>query len=122
MRDHKVFDKIDFHLIRILYTVLTQRSVSKVAMQLGAHQPAASGAPRRLRDFAGHPLLVRAGSLMVPSNAASRGRAKQGLRRRIAAPCHCCGLIPAMVASTLLVLTTGRQYGECVVANPLKRH
>ena len=116
MRDHNVFDKIDFHLIRILYTVLTQRSVSKVAMQLGAHQPVASGAPKRLRDFAGHPLLVRAGSLMVPSNAASRGRAKLGLPRRMAAPCPCCGPIPARVASSLLVLVTGRQYGERVVA------
>jgi DNA-binding transcriptional LysR family regulator len=35
-----------------------------------------------------------------------------GLQRRIAARCPYFGLIPAMVASTLLVLTTSRQYCE----------
>lgn len=36
----------------------------------------------------------------------------QGLQRNITARCPHFGLIPAMVASTLLVLTTGRQYCE----------
>jgi DNA-binding transcriptional LysR family regulator len=36
----------------------------------------------------------------------------QGLVRHISARCPHFGLIPAMVASTLLVLTTGRQYCE----------
>jgi DNA-binding transcriptional LysR family regulator len=35
-----------------------------------------------------------------------------GLQRNITARCPHFGLIPAMVASTLLVLTTGRQYCE----------
>ncbi len=35
-----------------------------------------------------------------------------GLARRITARCHHFGLIPSMVASTLLVMTTGRQYCE----------
>jgi DNA-binding transcriptional LysR family regulator len=35
-----------------------------------------------------------------------------GLQRRITARCAYFGLIPAMVASSLLVLTTGRQYCE----------
>jgi len=36
--------------------------------------------------------------------------ASQGLQRHIAARCPYFGQIPSMVASTLLVLTTGRQY------------
>ena len=35
-----------------------------------------------------------------------------GLQRNITARCPHFGLIPSMVASTLLVLTTGRQYCE----------
>ncbi|MFY8041430.1 MAG: LysR substrate-binding domain-containing protein, partial [Rhodoferax sp.] len=38
--------------------------------------------------------------------------AKLGLQRHIVARCPHFGLIPGMVASTLLVLTTGRQYCE----------
>jgi len=59
-------------LIRVLHTVLTERSVSKAAIRLGMHQPAVSGALKRLRDFAGDPLLVRSGSGMVPTDAALR--------------------------------------------------
>jgi len=72
MRDQSLFDKIDLHLIRVLHTVLTERSVSKAAIRLGMHQPAVSGALKRLRDFAGDPLLVRSGSGMVPTDAALR--------------------------------------------------
>lgn len=72
MRDHAIFDKIDLHLIRVLFTVLTERSVSRAAVRLGMHQPAVSAALRRLRDFAQDPLLVRAGSGLVPTEAALR--------------------------------------------------
>ena len=57
MRDHALFDKIDLHLIRVLHTVLTERSVSRAAVRLGMHQPAVSAALKRLRDLAGDPLL-----------------------------------------------------------------
>ena len=50
MRDHALFDKIDLHLIRVLHTVLTERSVSRAAVRLGMHQPAVSAALKRLRD------------------------------------------------------------------------
>ena len=69
MRDHSLFDKIDLHLIRVLHTVLTERSVSRAAIRLGMHQPAVSSALKRLRDFAGDPLLVRSGAGMVPTEA-----------------------------------------------------
>lgn len=72
MRDHSLFDKIDLHLIRVLHTVLTERSVSKAAIRLGMHQPAVSSALKRLREFAGDPILVRSGSGMVPTDAALR--------------------------------------------------
>ena len=72
MRDQNLFDKIDLHLIRVLHTVLTERSVSRAAIRLGMHQPAVSSALKRLRDFAGDPLLVRSGSGMVPTVAGQR--------------------------------------------------
>jgi len=72
MKDQTLFDKIDLHLIRVLHTVLTERSVSRSAVRLGMHQPAVSAALRRLRDLAGDPLLVRSGTGMVPTPAGLR--------------------------------------------------
>lgn len=72
MRDQALFDKIDLHLIRVLHTVLTERSVSRAAVRLGMHQPAVSAALKRLRDLAGDPLLVRSGPGMMPTDAAQR--------------------------------------------------
>jgi DNA-binding transcriptional LysR family regulator len=65
-------DKIDLHLIRVLHTVLTERSVSRAAIRLGMYQPAVSAALKRLRELAGDPLLVRSGSGMVPTDAGLR--------------------------------------------------
>ncbi|SDM46883.1 DNA-binding transcriptional regulator, LysR family [Oryzisolibacter propanilivorax] len=70
MREPFLFDKIDLHLIRVLHTVITERSVSRAAIRLGMHQPAVSSALKRLRDLAGDPLLVRSGSGMQPTDAA----------------------------------------------------
>ncbi len=72
MRDQALFDKIDLHLIRVLHTVLTERSVSKAAIRLGMYQPAVSASLKRLREMAGDPLLVRSGSGMVPTDAGLR--------------------------------------------------
>ncbi|MEO6626088.1 MAG: LysR family transcriptional regulator [Burkholderiaceae bacterium] len=72
MRDHAIFDKIDLHLIRVLHTVLTERSVSRAAVRLGMHQPAVSASLKRLREFSGDPLLVRSGGGMVPTDAGLR--------------------------------------------------
>ena len=72
MTDLTQFDKIDLHLIRVLHTVLTERNVSRAAIRLGMHQPAVSAALKRLRDYAGDPLLVRSGSGMVPTVAGLR--------------------------------------------------
>lgn len=68
----KIADKIDLHLIRVLNTVLTERSVSRAAIRLGMYQPAVSAALKRLRALAGDPILVRAGAAMVPTDAGLR--------------------------------------------------
>ncbi len=72
MREQALFDKIDLHLIRVLHTVLTERSVSRAAMRLGMYQPAVSAALKRLRELADDPILVRSGSTMVPTEAGLR--------------------------------------------------
>lgn len=72
MINSALLDKLDFHLIKVLHTVLTERSVSRAAQRLGMHQPAVSAALRRLRELAGDPLLVRSGAGMVPTEAGLR--------------------------------------------------
>ncbi|MFT3720025.1 LysR family transcriptional regulator [Pseudorhodoferax sp.] len=70
--EQALFDRIDLHLIRVLHTVLTERSVSRAAVRLAMHQPAVSSALKRLRELSGDPLLVRSGGRMVPTDAALR--------------------------------------------------
>ena len=72
MKDQAMFDKIDLHLIKVLNTVLTERSVSRAAIRLGMYQPAVSAALKRLRELAGDPILVRSGGGMVPTDAGLR--------------------------------------------------
>ena len=72
MKTPALFDKIDLHLIKVLHTVLTERSVSRAALKLGMYQPAVSASLKRLREFSGDPLLVRSGAGMVPTDAGLR--------------------------------------------------
>ncbi|RYX93507.1 MAG: LysR family transcriptional regulator [Comamonadaceae bacterium] len=71
-KDQMMLDRIDLHLIRVLNTVLTERSVSRAAIRLGMYQPAVSAALKRLRALAGDPILVRSGAGMVPTDAGLR--------------------------------------------------
>ena len=64
------FDHIDLHLIRVLHTVITERSVSRAALHLRSTQPAVSAQLRRLRQLTGDVLLVRAGQGMTPTERA----------------------------------------------------
>ena len=64
------FDKIELLLIRVLHTLITERSVSRAAMRLNSTQPAVSAQLKRLRALTGDPLLVRAGAGMMPTQAA----------------------------------------------------
>jgi DNA-binding transcriptional LysR family regulator len=70
MADRAAIDKIDLHLIRILHTVITERSVSRAALRLAMTQPAVSARLKQLRALVGDPLLVRAGTGMVPTAVA----------------------------------------------------
>ena len=64
------FDKIEVFLIRVLQTLIIERSVSRAAMRLQSTQPAVSAQLKRLRALTGDPLLVRAGNGMVPTETA----------------------------------------------------
>ncbi len=64
------FDKIELHLIRVLQTLITERSVSRAAVRLNSTQPAVSAQLKRLRALTGDPLLVRAGNGMTPTETA----------------------------------------------------
>ena len=70
MKPAPQLDKIDLQLIRTLFTLITERSVSRTALRLGQQQPAVSLALRRLRELTGDPILVRSGTGMVPTDAA----------------------------------------------------
>lgn len=64
------FDKIELQLVRVLHTVIAERSVSKAALRLASSQPAVSAQLRRLRALTGDALLVRSGAGMTPTPAA----------------------------------------------------
>lgn len=67
MAQPSALDKIELQLVKVLHTVITERSVSRAALKLGSTQPAVSAQLRRLRHLVGDPLLVRAGSGMAPT-------------------------------------------------------
>lgn len=62
--------KIDLQLVRVLHTVITERSVSRAAMRLQSTQPAVSAQLKRLRALTGDALLVRSGGTMAPTEGA----------------------------------------------------
>ena len=64
------FERIDLHLIRVLLTLISERSVSRAAVQLQSTQPAVSAQLKRLRELTGDPLLVRSGNGMAATAAA----------------------------------------------------
>ena len=49
---------LDLHLIRILYLLLVEKNVSRVALKLNQPQPSISVSLRKLRELTGAPLLV----------------------------------------------------------------
>ncbi len=70
MKSHTPSANIDLHLVRVLATVISERSVSRAAMRLKTTQPVVSAQLRRLRALTGDPLLVRSGQGMAPTDAA----------------------------------------------------
>ena len=70
MTERMNFDKIELHLVRVLHTVITERSVSRAALKLASTQPTVSAQLKRLRALTGDVLLVRSGTGLVPTEAA----------------------------------------------------
>ena len=64
-------DHLDTYLLRVLYTLLTEQSVTRTAVKLGQSQPAISNTLKRLREITGDAILVRGKNGMVPTE---RGR------------------------------------------------
>lgn len=64
------FAKIELQLVRVLHTLIAERSVSRAALKLQSTQPAVSSQLRRLRALTGDALLVRSGAGMVPTPTA----------------------------------------------------
>ncbi|WP_246796915.1 LysR family transcriptional regulator [Burkholderia perseverans] len=58
---------LDIWLVRVLRTLLLERSVTQAALRLNQTQPAISTALRRLREVLNDPILVRGKSGMVPT-------------------------------------------------------
>ena len=58
---------LDIWLVRVLRTLLVERSVTLTAQRLNQTQPAISTALRRLRETLNDPILVRGKSGMVPT-------------------------------------------------------
>lgn len=63
-------DPIDIYLLRVLVALVSDRSVSRVAVRMNQTQPAISAALRRLREAFGDPILVRERGSMVPTERA----------------------------------------------------
>jgi len=61
---------VDLHLLPHFDALISQRSVSKAAAQLGITQPAMSSALSRLRHLFGDPLLIRHGNTLQPTERA----------------------------------------------------
>ncbi|WP_322014614.1 LysR family transcriptional regulator [Paraburkholderia sp. J12] len=68
----EVLDVLDARLMRILFVLLTERTVSRGAVRLNMSQPATSAALKRLRMLLADPLLVRSRYGMVPTEFGAR--------------------------------------------------
>jgi DNA-binding transcriptional LysR family regulator len=70
MAQRPIIANIDLHLVKVLFTVISERSVSRAAMRLHSTQPMISAQLKRLRELTGDPLLVRSGQGLAPTDAA----------------------------------------------------
>ena len=81
---------LDTYLLRVLHTLLVEKSVSRTAIKLGQSQPTISNTLKRLRELTGDAILVRGKTGMVPTERGQEllALAKQGLEvfEKIGAP------------------------------------
>lgn len=61
---------VDSYLLRVLVTLVSERSVSRTAIRLNQSQPAISTALKRLREIFADPLLIRERAAMTPTDRA----------------------------------------------------
>lgn len=66
----RAHDPFDTQLLRLLVTLLDERSVSRTAVRLNLSQPAVSSALKRLREIFCDPLLIKDKQRMVPTERA----------------------------------------------------
>ena len=86
----RLLDQLDTNLLRVLHTLLSERSVTRTAMKLGQSQPSISNMLKRLREITGDAILVRGKNGMTPTARGEEllGLARQALQllERIASP------------------------------------
>jgi DNA-binding transcriptional LysR family regulator len=70
MAQRRAIAHIDLHLVKVLHTVISERSVSRAASRLQTTQPMVSAQLKRLRQLTGDALLVRSGQALVPTDVA----------------------------------------------------
>lgn len=70
MTQRRAIANIDLHLVKVLHTVISERSVSRAALRLQTTQPLVSAQLKRLRELTGDALLVRSGQALVPTDVA----------------------------------------------------
>ena len=72
---------LDTYLLRVLHTLLVEKSVSRTAIKLGQSQPTISNTLKRLRELTGDAILVRGKTGMVPTERGQEllALAKEGL-------------------------------------------
>ena len=104
-------NNLDFNLLRVLDTLITERNVTRSADVLHRSQPAVSNALRRLRTLLGDDLLVRGprgGLVLTPRAEAIR----QPLREAIEKIETCLGddrrFNPALATGTLRISAPDR--------------
>lgn len=98
-------DPFDTYLLRVLCTLVAERSVSRTAIRLNQSQPALSAALKKLRLVFGDPLLVRDGNRMVPTAralaAAEQARAALALLEGLTVSGH--GFDPARTEQSFTI-------------------
>ena len=66
----KAADSLDTHLLRVLCTLVVERSVSRTAIKLNQSQPAISNALKRLREIFKDPLFALDKGRLIPTERA----------------------------------------------------
>lgn len=66
----KAPDSLDTHLLRVLCTLIAERSVSRTAIKLNQSQPSISNALKRLRDLFKDPLFALEKGRLIPTERA----------------------------------------------------